>query len=212
MDSFHGYGVDVNSDTDAQTFGYTIYVKATRDSMSLRDQVTLLGHELTHVQQFERFGGSLSEFGYQYFKEYKKAGLDYRSNALEAEAYANQDQIGQAYDNMIAQKTTHQLRIVNNTGEQLTVYLQYLFTPTDGFYLVDPTHWVPNSAGDSLQYDFAPGENSRLADSNGATIETSTVRLWAVSASGKVWNQYKNADLILTGGDGNNDYTYTFNP
>ncbi|HEY9837936.1 MAG TPA: hypothetical protein V6D27_13690, partial [Vampirovibrionales bacterium] len=46
----------------------------------------LLSHELIHCQQHERLG-SLGNFGYHYFKEYKKAGEIYRNNQLEVEAF-----------------------------------------------------------------------------------------------------------------------------
>ena len=41
---------------------------------------------MVHSQQCERLGGA-SNFGYKYFKEYKRANQNYRNNQLEREAY-----------------------------------------------------------------------------------------------------------------------------
>jgi hypothetical protein len=77
-------------DTIAQTYGYEIYVKAQYVSPMDRERVETLVHELTHVQQFIHDHSSLENFGYTYFRDYKKANEDYYSNALEKQAYAMQ--------------------------------------------------------------------------------------------------------------------------
>jgi len=69
-----------------QTFGHRIYIHRPHRPGSL-SQTRLLAHELVHSLQFERFGSTLSAFGYQYFKEYYLGGRDYRNNLLEREAY-----------------------------------------------------------------------------------------------------------------------------
>jgi hypothetical protein len=74
-------------DSAAQTYGRNVYVKGSKSARTDEDRIELLAHELVHVQQYERFGRSLSNFGYQYFREYKRAGLNYRNNKLEREAY-----------------------------------------------------------------------------------------------------------------------------
>ncbi|WP_437807797.1 eCIS core domain-containing protein [Sorangium sp. So ce1078] len=74
-------------ESSAQTYGQYIYVRYAQEDMSVRDRLALLAHELVHVQQFERFGSSLSEFGYQYFREYKRADQNYENNKLEREAF-----------------------------------------------------------------------------------------------------------------------------
>ncbi len=69
----------------AQTFGYTIYVDESQsDSFS---QLALLAHELVHAQQYEKYGESLSNFGYHYFKSYARNGFVYEKISLEEEAY-----------------------------------------------------------------------------------------------------------------------------
>ena len=77
----------VKSDTTAQTFGLAIYVKYPRENLSDAERISIETHELTHAQQYVRFGESLGEFGYQYFLNYKKANQNYRDNSLEVEAY-----------------------------------------------------------------------------------------------------------------------------
>ena len=73
-------------DTAGQTFGYDIYIRQNQDSGDYLETLHLMAHELAHSKQFERYGKSLSNFGYHYFKNYKKAGLNYERNRLEVEA------------------------------------------------------------------------------------------------------------------------------
>lgn len=69
-----------------QTFGPRIYVKNPYRKRNL-SQIRLLAHELVHSKQYERYGKTLSNFGYHYFKQYYLAGRSYRQNKLEREAY-----------------------------------------------------------------------------------------------------------------------------
>lgn len=71
--------------SNAQVYGNKIYVKSDYKRGSVK-QLILLAHELVHVQQYERLG-SLNEFGYEYFKEYERAGQSYRHNIMEREAF-----------------------------------------------------------------------------------------------------------------------------
>ncbi len=72
-------------ESNAQVYGNTIYIKKEMKEKDF-EQLVLLSHELIHCQQHERLG-SLGNFGYHYFKEYKKAGETYRNNQLEVEAF-----------------------------------------------------------------------------------------------------------------------------
>lgn len=69
----------------AQTYCDRIYV---RDPYKLEDtsQLIVLSHEMVHVRQCKRLGGH-EQFGYNYFKEFKRAGQAYEKNKLEQEAY-----------------------------------------------------------------------------------------------------------------------------
>jgi hypothetical protein len=87
-DAIGNYSVDLGGEeASAQTYGHRIYVRYPRENLSDHDRLEILAHELVHAQQYDRFGQSLSEFGYQYFREYKRANQDYRNNKLEQEAY-----------------------------------------------------------------------------------------------------------------------------
>ncbi|MEO6812004.1 MAG: DUF4157 domain-containing protein, partial [Isosphaeraceae bacterium] len=81
------------TEASAQTYGNNIYIRSSKEGLSDRDRLSLLIHELTHVQQYQRFGSSLSNFGYEYFKEYKKGGLNYENNKLEKEAAGQASQL-----------------------------------------------------------------------------------------------------------------------
>ncbi|QDT98026.1 hypothetical protein [Gimesia aquarii] len=76
-----------DTESDAQTYGYDIYTRWQKGEHSDEDVCDLMSHELMHSRQYERFRKSLSNFGYQYFKEYKRSNQNYRNNKLEVEAY-----------------------------------------------------------------------------------------------------------------------------
>lgn len=71
--------------SNAQVYGHRIYVKSTYKERDYK-QLILLAHELVHVHQYEELG-SLNQFGYQYFKEYERAGQSYKHNSMEQEAF-----------------------------------------------------------------------------------------------------------------------------
>lgn len=73
-------------DTTAQTFGYNIYIQQRQPDRISDEIIDTLAHELVHVDQYERFGSTLSNFGYHYFKEFKRGGQKYENNRLEIEA------------------------------------------------------------------------------------------------------------------------------
>ncbi len=77
-------------DTEAQTYGHDIYIKYAKGEMDREYELTMVIHELVHVQQYERHGNSYSNFGYHYFKHYKRANLNYENNTMEKEAYQTQ--------------------------------------------------------------------------------------------------------------------------
>jgi hypothetical protein len=92
--------------TLAQTFGDTIYIKASKPAPEHTDYeppiidgrysmtdalhwnrffLALVAHELKHVQQY-RDAGSTGRFGYEYFKSYKESGHNYWKINKEVEA------------------------------------------------------------------------------------------------------------------------------
>lgn len=76
------FKIDIGQvDAVAQTYCQRIYIE---DSYKPRDyrQLIILAHELVHSGQCQQLGGA-SQFGYHYFKEYKKAGQSYINNLME---------------------------------------------------------------------------------------------------------------------------------
>ena len=79
------FKIDIGQvDAIAQTYCQCIYIE---DSYKPSDpiQLVLLAHELVHSRQCERLGG-MTQFGYAYFKEFKRASQSYEDNKLEREA------------------------------------------------------------------------------------------------------------------------------
>ncbi len=74
------------ANVDAMTFGYTIYFKNSGYMTQGDDKRRLLIHELVHVEQVRRLGGETA-FACEYGKGYVNAGMSYRANPFEVEAY-----------------------------------------------------------------------------------------------------------------------------
>jgi hypothetical protein len=91
-------------------------------------------------------------------------------------------------------QTARYLRVKNNTGEGLRVFVQHYSQTANGEWA-----WLPKDPRTSTQaeeYRVAPGTDAVLGTPNGA-LAAHAVRLWAVSDSGREWVDYKNADLPL---------------
>jgi hypothetical protein len=87
------------SNTLAQTFGDTIYIKYPKPFPQFRDSdsqsqgplrwdsfhLSLIAHELKHSQQY-RDAGSTGRFGYEYFKSFKEVNQSYENISKEIEA------------------------------------------------------------------------------------------------------------------------------
>jgi hypothetical protein len=116
-------------------------------------------------------------------------------------------------------QTQRYLRVKNDTGEKLTVHVQYR-TITDR----DQWAWVPadprQSADQVATFDVEPGADVPLSHDS-APIKGSRVRMWAASQSGKEWADARQKDLWLvpeSDGKGSHYYlaadteafTYTF--
>ena len=84
LDGWTIKGYKLESASAGMAFCDRIYIKAPFNEND-DSQLILLAHELEHSRQCEKFGG-MSNFGYRYFKEYKKADLKYENNLLEIEA------------------------------------------------------------------------------------------------------------------------------
>ncbi len=109
----------------AQTYGYDIYVRAPKDSISWYDQTMLIAHELTHVRQFEQRGESLANFGRDYFNDLFSYGYD--NSPMEKEANKQEDamvdDISAAYYREL-QERRWDFRVCNQTSFD-TIYVTF---------------------------------------------------------------------------------------
>ncbi|MDM3847084.1 MAG: hypothetical protein PT120_12255 [Aphanizomenon gracile PMC649.10] len=96
MDRWGSGKFQISQGSDGQTFCNRIYIQ---DPYKQNDygQLILLAHELQHSRQCENLGG-MSNFGYRYFKEFKKAGQSYANNSLEREAETVANRVQQYVD------------------------------------------------------------------------------------------------------------------
>jgi hypothetical protein len=107
------------------------------------------------------------------------------------------------------------LEVTNDTGRKLTVYLQYK-TPAGEGFVWQPAD--PKKSNEALAFELKPGETVCSLDGDSA-IAACRVRIWAESADGTVWWDYRDADLWLvpeTDSEGYHSYraaeaeTFTF--
>lgn len=71
--------------SNAQVYGHRIYIRDIYRPGDLQ-QIVLLAHELYHCKQYEELG-SLRNFGYHYFFQYKRGAEKYEKNIFEQEAF-----------------------------------------------------------------------------------------------------------------------------
>jgi hypothetical protein len=86
------------------------------------------------------------------------------------------------------------LQLQNDTGEPLTVWVQYQTTTEKNGWV-----WFPKGSPDSenaVAYNLAPGKVTYLFD-EGWQLKANRVRLWARARSGANWVEYKSQDLWL---------------
>jgi hypothetical protein len=115
-----------------------------------------------------------------------------------------------------AEQTRRILIVKNDTGQAVTLYLQYET-------LTDKNEWEwspvdPSASQKAVRFKLKPGAKTKLVD-DGFQINARRVRLWAKSADGTTWVEYKDNDLWLvpeTNSQGEHVYaademeTYTF--
>ena len=75
-------------ESTAQTYCDRIYLRSTYQPEDI-NQLIVLAHEMVHVRQCQKLGG-MKQFGYAYFKAYKRANQKYEKNKLEKEAFSFQ--------------------------------------------------------------------------------------------------------------------------
>lgn len=110
MDNWVGANLRIDlGNSNAQVYGNRIYVNASYQPDDF-DQIALLAHELIHVRQSEALGG-LYRFGYEYFREYKRADLVYEENIFEREAFAFEEK----FTRWLHHNDSHSLRHRRNS-------------------------------------------------------------------------------------------------
>jgi hypothetical protein len=187
-DSFLADGLEIGGnriiglDASAQTYGHTIYVKSPKGDLSDAERLGTEIHELTHVQQYDRLGHSLSNFGFEYAKGWAQAGFVYydpESNTgipLEVEAYDRQfsllphvvDAFSAPPPEFCLVGVRAQLSFSNTT--QGDINYQFRWSSGDGWhnYVVTPgqvvTHFFSDGCGNDthtpqirFDHSFDPG-------------------------------------------------------
>jgi hypothetical protein len=105
------------------------------------------------------------------------------------------------------------LAVSNQTGEPITVFLQYYTLTSKGGW-----QWFPaqpsNKDGKSVLYKLEPERTVKLLHDDWA-ISASKIRIWALTKSGVQMNEFRNQDLALVPEPGQVYYavdtgTYTF--
>lgn len=104
----------------------------------------------------------------------------------------------QSEEEAVTYQTCRYLRLKNETGQKLTVYLQYRTQTTDGKYRWYPE--APATATKALVFQLKPGAESELYHDDWQ-INACRVRIWAVAADGSEWLDYKDTDLWLVEAD-----------
>ena len=105
----------------AQTFGYNIYVTS-GEYDDFNSWIILLGHELTHTQQYVDRGESLSRFGRDYFEGFYDAGFSYKFNPMEVEAWQKERAFAVAVDRYkVRTGAPYNLRFCNKSKDKIYV-------------------------------------------------------------------------------------------
>ncbi|MDJ0743365.1 MAG: hypothetical protein QNJ32_08385 [Xenococcaceae cyanobacterium MO_167.B27] len=105
------------TESDGQTYGHDIYLDLQKPSSYSQYVVKLIIHEMVHSDQYEKWGSSLSNFGYHYFKNYKKVGQNYENNKLEKEA---EERANSLYQSVYASLNQRQSSTVDDSPKQAT--------------------------------------------------------------------------------------------
>jgi hypothetical protein len=97
------------------------------------------------------------------------------------------------------------LKVKNDTRERVTIWVQHRTRDDDGAWT-----WLPANpqSRKAVSYELAPGEETYLARGD-EPMTASRVRLWARSAGGESWLDYKSEDLwLIEEVDANGEHAY----
>jgi hypothetical protein len=103
-------------------------------------------------------------------------------------------------------QTRRFLKVVNDTGEKIELHVQYRTKTTDGDFAWFPAD--PVSSDRSGAYDLDPGEATFLSH-YGQKVNANRIRIWAVSDSGREYNQLKHQDLWLVPENNGEEHFYS---
>lgn len=149
-----------------QTYGNTIYIAYRSDQLSDYARLKLLTHELVHVDQYRRSRG-IETFGYNYFKEWSRAGFSYSGNAMERAASSAEN--GDGFQRVWAEfvnRNSGQVDLVNRT----TIPVSFTMHRSNGspeVFSMRPgeTRWfraVGTPARFTVEYDSSLGQDVRI--------------------------------------------------
>lgn len=134
---------------------------------------------------------------------YEKAGVFKESQ----QDYETALRLDPEYKNRIKRLYAVTLKITNNTGERIRIYLQYEYESEKG-------EWVWWPAQNWHTYDFAVGETSALLD-NKWKIKARRIRVWAVGQqTGRNYTAHRTNEWWVVGQQGilaqGNDWNSTY--
>ena len=89
------------------------------------------------------------------------------------------------------------IKVSNESGGKIKVFLQYYTFTTDGEW-----KWFPSAPGgdEAVSYEFAPGESGILFHEEWK-VNASKIRIWAEGEDTR-WVTYRDKDYLLTQGEG----------
>jgi hypothetical protein len=95
------------------------------------------------------------------------------------------------------------LKVKNDTGEKLTIFVQYIMPNDKG----EPV-WAPGEPGSdkAITLELEPGKDTYV-EVDGKKLSSVAVRVWAVGEKGK-YLDYKDQDLVLVPADKNGQHVY----
>ncbi len=159
LDRIGGGAVNISPGSEAQTFGYNIYLRHANADANVGNTgwMMLLGHELKHVEQFVNRGESLNRFGRDYFEGYCNAGMSYNGIPMERAAFGMEQNISNstvaffAAGGIKATDTKMALTCISNKTDFTVKYQAHWSDGSWTSYTLTPNQWRSHT----WNYDFA---------------------------------------------------------
>ena len=203
LDNWRIGGTRISVPSDGQTFCNNIYLTK-RHRGEDKELLALIAHEMVHSQQCERLGGA-SNFGYNYFKYYKRANQNYRNNKLEVEAYDIEAKFVNELESIEREIATSKRHVdwSNNLGDRIQSHKEM---PEGSFLQSGDGRFKMVVQGDGNLVIYQ--SNQPIWASNTSGIGTPGFKL-AIQSDGNVVMYGKNASIWAsnTAGVGTGSYT-----